>query len=155
MSDDLQKRIFSNNLNNILVQKNKTQKEVADAIGVSTQTFNTWCRGIALPRMGKLQKLADYLLLNKSELLDAPPSPKSTDKPRLSEYAKQIGYAYDAADERTKTAVEVALGIDFEKTDLQQSSSLSPDQERELALENGQLTSSVEKDTKKTDALSA
>ena len=49
---------------------NKTQKEVADAIGVSPQTFNTWCQGIALPRMGKVQLLADYFNIGKTDLID-------------------------------------------------------------------------------------
>ncbi len=70
MTDNDQKRIFSTNLNRLLSQTNKTQKEVADAIGVSPQTFNTWCQAIALPRMGKVQKLADYFDVSKSELID-------------------------------------------------------------------------------------
>lgn len=70
MNDIDQKKIFSKNLNNLLSQRNKTQKEVADAISVSPQTFNTWCQGIALPRMGKVQRLADYFNIEKSRLID-------------------------------------------------------------------------------------
>lgn len=70
MNDIEQKKIFSKNLNNLLSQRNKTQKEVADAISVSPQTFNTWCQGIALPRMGKVQRLADYFNIEKSDLID-------------------------------------------------------------------------------------
>lgn len=70
MADEEQKRIFSQNLNKYLSLNNKTQKEVADAIDVSPQTFNTWCQGIALPRMGKVQKLADYFNIEKSDLID-------------------------------------------------------------------------------------
>lgn len=70
MSDDEQKRIFAKNLLKYLEKKNKTQKEVADAIQVSPQTFNTWCQGIAIPRMGKVQLLADYFGIGKSDLLD-------------------------------------------------------------------------------------
>lgn len=70
MTDDLQKKIFSRNLNRYLLKLEKTQKEVADAIEVSPQTFNTWCQGIALPRMGKIQKLADYFNIDKSDLID-------------------------------------------------------------------------------------
>ena len=66
MADEEQKKIFSRNLNNYLSLNNKTQKEVADAIGVSPQTFNTWCQGIALPRMGKVQLLADYFNIGKT-----------------------------------------------------------------------------------------
>ena len=70
MNDVEQKKIFSKNLNNLLSHRNKTQKEVADAISVSPQTFNTWCQGIALPRMGKVQRLADYFNIEKSDLID-------------------------------------------------------------------------------------
>lgn len=70
MADEEQKIIFSKNLNKYLSQSQKTQKEVAEAINVSPQTFNTWCQGIALPRMGKVQKLADYFGILKSDLID-------------------------------------------------------------------------------------
>ena len=70
MNDIEQKKIFSKNLNNLLAQRNKTQKEVADAISVSPQTFNTWCQGIALPSMGKVQRLADFFHIEKSDLID-------------------------------------------------------------------------------------
>ena len=53
MTDNEQKKIFSKNLTKLLNEHNKTQKEVANAIDVSPQTFNTWCKGIALPRNGK------------------------------------------------------------------------------------------------------
>lgn len=70
MVDEEQRRIFSKNLNKYLSLYNKTQKEVADAINVSPQTFNTWCQGIALPRMGKVQRLADYFGIGKTDLID-------------------------------------------------------------------------------------
>lgn len=65
-----QRKIFARNLNKYLEQYDKTQKEVADAIGVIPSTFNTWCLGIALPRMGKVQALADYFHINKSDLIE-------------------------------------------------------------------------------------
>lgn len=70
MSDKEQKRIFSKNLNYFLSLNNKTQKEVANAINVSPQTFNTWCQGIAIPRIGKVQLLADYFNIPKTALID-------------------------------------------------------------------------------------
>ncbi|MBQ8803437.1 MAG: helix-turn-helix transcriptional regulator [Tyzzerella sp.] len=70
MSDERQKIVFQKNLLKYLQLNNKTQKEVADAINVSPQTFNTWCQGIALPRMGKVQLLADYFHINKSDLIE-------------------------------------------------------------------------------------
>ena len=70
MSDELQKHILSLNLNRLLEESGKKQSEVAEAIGVSPQTFNTWVQGIAMPRMGKVQKLADYFNVLKSDLIE-------------------------------------------------------------------------------------
>ena len=70
MSDELQKKIFSENLNRLLQDREKTQSEVAKEIDVSPQTFNTWTQGIAIPRMGKIQRLADYFHVEKSALVD-------------------------------------------------------------------------------------
>lgn len=70
MTDAEQKKIFSKNLNYYIAISQKTQKEIASAIEVSPQTFNTWCQGIAIPRMGKVQRLADYFKIGKSDLID-------------------------------------------------------------------------------------
>lgn len=70
MVKDKQKAIFSENLNSYIVKSEKTQLEIAKSIGVSPQTFNTWCKGIAIPRMGKVQALADYFNINKSDLIE-------------------------------------------------------------------------------------
>lgn len=70
MSDEMQKNIFRQNLIRLLSINGKSQAEVAKAIGVSPQTFNTLVHGIALPRMGKIQRLADYFNVYKSDLLD-------------------------------------------------------------------------------------
>lgn len=70
MPIDKQKEIFSKNLKHLLDNSGKTQVEIAKDIGVSPQTMNTWVRGIAIPRMGKIQKLADYFGVDKSRLID-------------------------------------------------------------------------------------
>lgn len=73
MNDSEQKEIFKNNLKKYVESSGKTQKEIADSIGVSAQTFNTWMQGIAIPRMGKIQALADYFHINKTDLIDKIP----------------------------------------------------------------------------------
>lgn len=73
MTEDRQRQIFSNNLRRLIDVSGKTQKEVADAIGVSQQIMNVWVRGKAIPRMGKIQRLADYFGVEKSDLIDEKP----------------------------------------------------------------------------------
>ena len=62
--------IFSRNLKRYLESSGKTQKEVAAAIYVSTGTFCDWMKGRAYPRMDKVQALADYFGINKSDLVE-------------------------------------------------------------------------------------
>ncbi len=89
MTDEERKIIFSRNLSKYVNQTGLSQKEIADRIKVSPQTFNTWMKGIALPRMGKIQLLADYFHINKSDLIDenrnsetsAPVKNKEEEKP--------------------------------------------------------------------------
>lgn len=90
MSDELQKKIFAKNLRHYLDRENKTQKEVADAIGVSPQTFNTWLQMVALPRMGKVQVLADYFGINKSDLLEDKGAQEEENSYYIDEDAKEL-----------------------------------------------------------------
>lgn len=78
MRNDEQQKIFTRNLNKFLSMGSRNQREVADIIGVSPQTFNTWCQGKAIPRMGKIQALADYFGVNKSDLVDDKPADDSS-----------------------------------------------------------------------------
>lgn len=103
MSDEERKKIFSQNLNNILRLKRKSQIEVANAIGVSQQTFNTWCRGVALPRMGKVQLLADYFNINMANLLE--PSPSAAATPALSPDREELLANYDRLNDEGKQKV--------------------------------------------------
>lgn len=77
MTEDRQRQIFSSNLRRLIDVSGKTQKDVADAIGVSQQIMNVWARGKAIPRMGKIQRLADYFGVEKSDLIDEKPEAPS------------------------------------------------------------------------------
>ena len=88
--DNIYRKIFAKNLRHYLDRENKTQKEVADAIGVSPQTFNTWLQMVALPRMDKVQALADYFGINKSDLLEEKPEPEHDSSYYINEDAKEL-----------------------------------------------------------------
>ena len=90
MSDELQMKIFAKNQRHYIDRENKTQKEVADAIGVSPQTFNTWLQMVALPRMGKVQALADYFGVNKSDLLEDKGTQEEDNSYYIDEDAKEL-----------------------------------------------------------------
>ena len=70
MTDEEQKIIFAKNLNYYVYTSGKQQKEIAEDLDFNTKTFNGWCKGLSLPTMGKVQKIADYFGIGKSDLLD-------------------------------------------------------------------------------------
>ena len=48
----------------------KTQKELAEITGVSAPTFNEWVNAKKFPRIDKIQALADYFNIQKSDLIE-------------------------------------------------------------------------------------
>lgn len=72
--------IFSKNLRGLLEEKDKTQKELAEYVGVSAASVNFWFSGKNIPKIDKIEKIASFfhvpvqaLLSDKSEKLDKPP----------------------------------------------------------------------------------
>lgn len=65
-----QREIFAENLTRLVNGSKLPQSEIAKRINVSPQTFNTWIQGKAIPRMGKIQLLADYFKIEKSDLIE-------------------------------------------------------------------------------------
>ena len=108
METELQQKIFTQNLRYYVGDKN--QADIAKSIGVSPQTFNTWYKGKAIPRMGKIQRLADYFCIDKSDLIDD----KDNKEKQISftPLDRIIIKAYHESDSITQTMVQRALGIE-------------------------------------------
>lgn len=70
MTDEKQKHIFAKNLNYYISLNRKQQNEVAKDLGINPSTLNMWCNENAFPSMGKIQLLADYFKIGKSDLID-------------------------------------------------------------------------------------
>lgn len=68
--DKREYEIFSKNLSKYVAESGRTQMEIAKAVGVSAPTFNMWLNKKALPRMDKVQRLADYFGIDKSDLIE-------------------------------------------------------------------------------------
>lgn len=72
MTEKEQREMFAKNFRRFVDGSGKTQREIAKALGYSYTTVNTWYRGAALPNAAKIQTIADYFKIMKSELLDDP-----------------------------------------------------------------------------------
>ena len=70
MSSIGNKEVFSKNLRFYLETTEKTQKEVATAIGVTPPSLNEWLKGRKYPRIDKIEMLARYFGILKSDLIE-------------------------------------------------------------------------------------
>lgn len=78
------KNIFASNLKKYMEQNGKSRKDMADAIGVSYYTFTSWVTGQKYPRMDKVEMLANYFGILKSDLIEEKPENWEAEKEKNS-----------------------------------------------------------------------
>lgn len=64
------KDIFARNLNYQMNLHSKTRQDISDALGISYFTVTSWTNGTKYPRMDKVEKLAAYFGILKSDLIE-------------------------------------------------------------------------------------
>ena len=70
MSDtDKNAKRIGRNITNLLIEHEKTQQELANAIGVSKSTVSTWTNGKRIPRMSKVDKMCKFFGVPRSAIL--------------------------------------------------------------------------------------
>lgn len=74
MSEDGYRKTFVKQLAYYMNLNNKNQTDLMNDLGLGSSTVSSWCTGAKMPRMGKIQMLADYFNIDKSDLLEEPNS---------------------------------------------------------------------------------
>lgn len=64
------KNTFASNLRRYMEINGKSRRDVSEAIGVSYYTLTDWVNGKKYPRMDKVEKLAAYFGILKSDLIE-------------------------------------------------------------------------------------
>lgn len=72
MSNIGNKEVFAKNLAYYLEQSGKDQKEIALTLGFAPSTFNEWLKAKKYPRIDKIEMLANYFGILKSDLIEEP-----------------------------------------------------------------------------------
>ena len=70
MSDLGNKEIMARNIKYYMDLHGKTRNEICEALGVKYTTFSDWVRGNAYPRIDKIEMLANYFGIEKSDLVE-------------------------------------------------------------------------------------
>ncbi|MDD6194393.1 MAG: helix-turn-helix transcriptional regulator [Lachnospiraceae bacterium] len=116
MGEEYYQKIFSENLKYFMEINNKSQVDIINDLGFDKSAVSTWCNGTRLPRMDKVDALAKYFHIKRSELIEEMvPDNSSTSSisPKLSldQEEVRIILAYRNSDYFTRELVRRALGI--------------------------------------------
>ena len=86
------KNIFATNLNNLMRIERKSRKDLSEALGISYFTVTAWVNGTKYPRMDKVEMLANYFGVLKSDLIEEKGSSKTlpSKKEEISEGEKAL-----------------------------------------------------------------
>lgn len=64
------KDVFAKNLRYYMESRGKNQKELAEIVGVSAPTMNDWLKAKKYPRIDKIEIMAKYFGILKSDLIE-------------------------------------------------------------------------------------
>lgn len=70
MNEDNTSKIIAKNLKRLMDDRELSNVELSEIIGVSESTVGKWLLEKSIPRMGAIEKLANYFHINKSDLLE-------------------------------------------------------------------------------------
>lgn len=70
MSDIGNKDVFSENLARRVADSDKTRREICEELGIPYSTFCEWLSGKKYPRIDKIELLANYFHIQKSDLIE-------------------------------------------------------------------------------------
>ncbi|MBO7151336.1 MAG: helix-turn-helix transcriptional regulator [Clostridia bacterium] len=88
------KSIFAKNLKLQMALNNKSRRDVCGDLGFNYYTFTDWVNGKKYPRMDKVEALANYFGIQKSDLIEEKPTDANDGLPenvvKLIEFAKCV-----------------------------------------------------------------
>ena len=121
------RKIVASNLSRLMSERDKNQTDLMRDLNLSSATVSSWCTGKKMPRMDKVQILADYFQVEPSDIIeeksyslpDPPSSPISAggmgDVPvtiTVTEHERAVLLGYRKAEEAIRNAIDDILHIE-------------------------------------------
>ena len=70
MTSDQNKEIMARNIKKYMKMKGVNNQQICDALNIKYTTFLDWTKGITYPRMPKVELMANYFGIMKSDLIE-------------------------------------------------------------------------------------
>lgn len=101
-------KIISANLKRLAYHSQKTQVEIANELGVNKATLGAWMNGNRIPKIEKVDMLAEYFGVTRNEIME-PYGLVPVE--RVSAFEHNLIRAYRAASPDRKDSVKLLLGL--------------------------------------------
>lgn len=108
MSEETLRKVFAKNLKEQLEIHDKQPVDLVNDLGIPFSTVSNWVNAQKFPRMGKIELLAHYFGIKKSDLTE---EKKLTDF-HITDQERLILTAFRTSDDMTKQMVLRILSID-------------------------------------------
>ena len=106
------KEVFAENLRYYMERKGKSQKELAEIVGVSAPTMNEWLKAKKYPRIDKIEILANYFGILKSDLIEDKKEKSTVNDDGLTENQRMLmQFAKSVPDEKAEMILRVIRSI--------------------------------------------
>ena len=109
------KEVFAKNLTYYIKLYNVDRQTVADAIGVKYSTFADWCNGNYYPRIDKIELLANYFGINKSNLIEEQGHDRNSKLARMEKNVVRVPLLGKIPAGVPFEAIEDEYTVDFEE----------------------------------------
>lgn len=113
------KKVFAKNLSNLLTRNKKTQADLVADLRLNKSTVSTWVNGTKMPRMNKIEQLANYFGVEKSDLIEdkSDTNEQYYNDSSVSEYAQAIKdnpdlrILFDASKDMSKDDIDFVVDL--------------------------------------------
>ena len=105
------KEVLSKNLRYYMESRGKTQKELAEIVGVSAPTMNDWLKGKKYPRIDKIEIMANYFGILKSDLIEEKEKPTVQDDGLTENQRLLMQFAKSVPDDKAEMILRVMKSI--------------------------------------------
>ncbi len=106
-------KTFSKNLKKLLDERQATQLELAQYIGVSNTTINNYVKGYNMPRMDKVDKICEFFGVSRSALIS-----EAVDKNKINIIQSTFDYDYIESSVAAGSLERIDACYEFDKITL-------------------------------------
>jgi len=108
--------VVAKNIQSCMTERGLSQKELANALGVSQASISNWCQGIKMPRMDKIDRICEFFGIKRSYLLcdhnnQNRSTPYSEAIQTIIEERPELEDLFDALENATPEAISQAVKI--------------------------------------------